>query len=462
MRAPSLSLSLIPTLLSLLFATACAGRAAPGSSTPASRQGTAPSFEAAAAIYRSARADGRWYAGECEAATRAFLEVHVHDGEPTALFNAAAIREECGQPDAAIALYERVIAAAPEHAAARNNLARILWRRGETERALTLLRGAPSGALIERTILVVALDDYARRHAPSSFAAAERVIQETLARDGSQTPALESLARLYLERGRSSEPAYLLLAEEVIAYTRRLLAELGRESAELHVITGLVDLARGRQGAALARFDHALQLDAEHAEAHLQSAYLTLGHNDFQRARRHMTAALRHPEVRADAEAWLVMGAILRALGALDEAERAYKRAQRLAPDDPRAHYNLGVLYRARARRSVDAHDSYEGLRHGRVARDHFNRFRELASGSRELQAAADAATVHINAIDDEHTIICEFPRGRPVTNEDELRRQEEAERARLRELERRALEAAAAAERAEARESSGGDRAGS
>ncbi len=95
-------------------------------------------------------------------------------------------------------------------------------------------------------------------------------------------------------------------------------------------------------------------------------------------------------------------GEICRRLGAKDEAEREARRASELAPNDPEAHYNLGLAL-ADQERFADAIASYRRAieldpRHGRA---HNN----LGSALEKLEdraAAADAYRAAI-AIDDAH-----------------------------------------------------------
>jgi tetratricopeptide (TPR) repeat protein len=65
---------------------------------------------------------------------------------------------------------------------------------------------------------------------------------------------------------------------------------------------------------------------------------------DFALAEQALEAAIGAPEAASDLEVWLALGVARRGLRDYDGAEAAYHHALELAPDDPRAWFNLGVL----------------------------------------------------------------------------------------------------------------------
>jgi tetratricopeptide (TPR) repeat protein len=70
---------------------------------------------------------------------------------------------------------------------------------------------------------------------------------------------------------------------------------------------------------------------------------------------------------------WLALGVARRGLRDYDGAEAAYRHALKLAPDDPRAWFNLGVL--AQDHRVAVADESDEWIELATEAAEHFRTF---------------------------------------------------------------------------------------
>ncbi|MEZ4449825.1 MAG: hypothetical protein R3B09_10140 [Nannocystaceae bacterium] len=275
-----------------------------------------------------------------------------------------------------------------------------------------------------------------------SFAEKERAYHEALTRDARDRGAFEGLARLYYERGVSTSSGYLDLAERVVTQGGRALAEVGRRSAELAYVQGLVWLARGRPDLGGASLREALEIEPGHALAALNLARLELQWRAPEEALRHLAIAGRDPSL--ELEVRLSEGAAHYALGHRQGAAEALRRAQALAPDDPRPAYNLGRVMllldddmdEAMTRRSFDS------------ARAHFERFRKLASRHPELADRVVKVVDEAARIGDTFQTPCLGRSIQAKARELEAlqRQQEAAERERLLDLERRVIEQEAAA----------------
>lgn len=106
-----------------------------------------------------------------------------------------------------------------------------------------------------------------------------------------------------------------------------------------------VDLEEGSPGEAVHAYEHALELDPGHVDAHVNLGRLLHEQRSPAAAEAHYRRALEldpsHPVAAFN------LGVALEDLGRLAEARAAYERALELDPDDPDAHYNLaGILER--------------------------------------------------------------------------------------------------------------------
>lgn len=94
---------------------------------------------------------------------------------------------------------------------------------------------------------------------------------------------------------------------------------------------------------AIAAYSKVLELQPEHAAAHINLGTLFYNRQDFQRAEQHYRRAI---EVDARyALAYFDLGNVLDETGRLPEAVRMYRSAIALAPTYADAHYNLALAY---------------------------------------------------------------------------------------------------------------------
>ncbi|MCC6214833.1 MAG: tetratricopeptide repeat protein [Polyangiaceae bacterium] len=156
-----------------------------------------------------------------------------------------------------------------------------------------------------------------------------------------QNPArLTNLGTAYLMRGR--------LPEAIRAYEQAVL--LAPTDPRAHGDLGTAYLAANRGKEAVRHLVRAVELAPDRATflSNLGYAYLVSG--DPERAVGIFRRALeKDPKL---VSAWLNLGTALARQGKLDEAEVALRRAQALAPDDPRVQPNLDELRELREQRA--------------------------------------------------------------------------------------------------------------
>lgn len=226
----------------------------------------------------------------------------------------------------------------------------------------------------------------------------EAELQEALARDVHDAGAWEELARLHLARSRE-RPAARLLAERVVAEGLAALARRHVHSVDLLLTRAQLALDAGAPLRAREALEAAVAIDPGSAPALRQLGRLCLDMHAFGRAREVLTALSEQAQGRGDPEVWLALGAAERGVGNFSAAEDHYKKAVELAPGDPRAFYNLGVLYYRRGllRRT----DVKERQREWLVAKNHFRRFIALARGKAEFDRLQSRAREYIAVHDD-------------------------------------------------------------
>jgi tetratricopeptide (TPR) repeat protein len=120
-------------------------------------------------------------------------------------------------------------------------------------------------------------------------------------------------------------------------------AEAPKDAAELFARGIALEEDPRTQAQAMATYQQVLELDAQHAAAHINLGTLHYNHQEFTLAEKHYRAA-----ISADpryALAYFDLGNVLDETGRVNEAIQAYKTALQLAPTYGDAHYNLALAY---------------------------------------------------------------------------------------------------------------------
>lgn len=199
-----------------------------------------------------------------------------------------------GYLDAAGEIYERVLAAEPEHPDALHLLGLALHQRGRHDEALALLRRA-------------------------------------VARAPASADARNNLGNLLLHAGR---------LEEAEGEYRQVLS-LRPEYAGVHANLGVILRRRGDGPGAEAAFRRALELDPDHG-----GAYHNLGSlmRDAGRTNDALTAYQKALELMPyDGESYRRVGATLYTLGRVADARVMYERWLALEPDSPVARHMVAA-----------------------------------------------------------------------------------------------------------------------
>lgn len=388
---------------------------------------------------------------ECEALADDYRELHDRNagskslhGVERAWFNAGVVWETCGDDDRAAATYRAVLEVYPKFALPMNNLGVMSWHHGDRSTAMRYFERAVEvdpRATEPRTNLAAALRErYATKVEDADFIAAEQNLQNALAVDSNNLQAYANLARIYYDRGRLDDRSYLLLSGLVVTQALRLAEAHGGSPAALHNLRGLLHMESGDQVAALRAFERSVQSDPSHGDAHLNLAMVSIRFRDYARAEKSLSAVVESPEARDLTDAYLGLGVAQRGLRNYEAAERSFHEARKLNKSDPRALYNLGILYQEHIATSTEG----KAIAENEKAKDYYEKFIRTASGKHHRSAVIDARA-RVKTIDEYIMVIRTMDEleKKAKAADAAIRAEEEARRKEVLELERRALEAA-------------------
>lgn len=264
----------------------------------------------------------RWQ--QLDAALASYEKAAEHDPESVAgLLAAAEMLVTLDRADEAIERLEDKLVYFEHNAAVRLTLGRVLFKVGQTERAISIFHDAyvlapDDPAALEQLAMV--------EYAAGKFGDAMRHLRDLTRREGmaDRRDLRMALGDCYLQTGAPvhARKVFLELTESEEASTEAWIA-LGEVA---YVLGDLRQLDRaGRRVATLAPErpeGHLLRGLAAEREGRLDEAAARFG-----------DAAGAAPE---EATPWMMRGAALERLGRVDDARRAYERARRLSPEDPR------------------------------------------------------------------------------------------------------------------------------
>jgi tetratricopeptide (TPR) repeat protein len=251
------------------------------------------------------------------------------------LFAAALARHQAGQLAEAVQLYERVLAAEPDHADSLHLLGVAAHQSGRSDQAVALVEAAimrSPGAAAYRNNLGCIWADLG--HAEPAIAA----YRAALELDPRYVDAHVNLAELYVRLAR----------REVAEHHYRLaLAQVPNQPAAWLKLS-VLQAERGDLAEALASVDEARRHAPGHAEPRLQRGIILYGMGCLAEAEAAFRAAAAAAPGLALAHSNL--GLVLNDLGRNEEAEGACRRAIELAPSYAGAAINLGIALNGQGR----------------------------------------------------------------------------------------------------------------
>ena len=334
-----------------------------------------PGIEDPVASFQDAKASGHLDPQNCQRHADAFDDRFQRSAHAIHRFNAGVVWEACEQPERAAVAYRDVVRVDPKFSAAHNNLGNLAYQDDRVDEAIAhyerAVKAEPTSLPPRHNLAHIHRERYLDSADVAEFDMAQRRLQEVLAVDSDNLRGYEGLARLYYDRARTGDRSYALLANLVISQARRRESVGGTGSAELWNLGGLLAVLQHEPSRALKSFEEAIARDPDHVDARLNAALIELELRSFDGARRNLEAVAKLAKGGRATETALELGVAQRGLRDFAGAEAAYARAQQLAADDPRALYNLGILYQDHLGPAVDS----GGLRENEIARDRFQRF---------------------------------------------------------------------------------------
>jgi tetratricopeptide (TPR) repeat protein len=177
------------------------------------------------------------------------------------------------------------------------------------------------------------------------FNEAQKSIQGVLALDSNNQAAYENLARIYYDRGHLKDKSYLVLADLVvtqgIACSRSRRARRAPTSSTSRGSSCSRATTRSTRSRPSRRPSHRAEPRRGQPQHRLHLDPLPRLHH----RREGLPDALKSAAQQKNIEVWLALGVAQRGLKKFKEAEESYNKAIKLNASDPRAFFNLGVLY---------------------------------------------------------------------------------------------------------------------
>lgn len=296
-------------------------------------------FKKAVAAYKSAQVGGGIKG--CEDVASNFAD--VYDSYPKlieAKFNEGAVYHECGQVAKAKAVYNEILAKHPNYGPALNNLGYIAAKKGQPGQAREFFTKAAATKTSEAYANLAKFGrERALRGDVSALAEGVNNIHRALAVDSDNIEAYDMLATMIYDHAKNKsqlEIARLIIVQALKRYPKY---------ARLYNLLGLTLLKMNEVTRALKQFRKAVSLDGGFVEAHMNIGAITLSFRDYKTAETSFKNVLgQEVDKQTRLDATIGLGVAYRGQRRFKEAMAQYKAAKRIAPDDPRIDYNMGLL----------------------------------------------------------------------------------------------------------------------
>jgi tetratricopeptide (TPR) repeat protein len=324
----------VPKLVDVKPETTSAESAANEWGTPDAESGAplpkrpTPSGAAASSYQDGVRA---LQTAQLDAAGQAFGRSVSADGKAyESAYAQGVVADRQGQPDEALKHYARALQIQPDYEAAVQGTVNVLQRRGDTAGAVRFVE--PIARQWQRNPFLQAIyaDALIRDERVDE---AEQVARTALKRDERFVPAIVSLTKASLHRGRVE------LADDMLQQA----AEIDPRNAEVAFLQAKRLQAKGDLTQALVSYRKAIELNPDYAEARMALGIQSMAGGNYTEALTQFEAAVTL--VPTLVAAHLNLGDVYRALRRWQDAKREFDKALRMQTELPEAHYNLGLMY---------------------------------------------------------------------------------------------------------------------
>ncbi len=255
-----------------------------------------------------------------------------------AYYSLGVVQERLNEVGNAQASYRQATVIVPDYEPAIFAYAVLLARGGKGEAAMEFLNSRrasmPKSAAVSAAMGEV-------KSIQGDSGAAQRFAQEALKKNPDYAPAMITLARDHYRARRLDLALYTLKA---------ILDGYGPEnpprdknSAEAHLLRGLILKEQGNRPAAIEDFEKALSVRPDLVEARLQLAAYMLESGNATGAAPLLEGAVRYDN--GNVLAHLNLGDAYRLLGKADQARKELEWVRKADPQLAQVHYNLGLLY---------------------------------------------------------------------------------------------------------------------
>lgn len=249
-----------------------------------------------------------------------------------AAYGLGVLADRAGQTNKAQQYFRDALRMQPDYERAVQGMVNIFARSGSVHDAVAFV--APLAQRFERNLSLQAI--YADvLTAADRMEEAEVAARAALRRDERFVPAMLSLAKANLRRGRKE------LAESVLEQA----AAIDGDNAELHFLQGKMAHEKGRLSNALTSYRRAVELRPDYAEARvaLGIQYMAAGNYAQALGEFEQTAKLAPGLVAVH----LNLGDAYRATKQWQNAKASFEKALRMKEDLPEAHFNMALMYMA-------------------------------------------------------------------------------------------------------------------
>lgn len=201
--------------------------------------------------------------------------VAAEPSNDTAAFNHAVALQKAGDVAGAKKAYQAILAKDPNDVEAALNLGAIYKDEGKVDDGIALYTKVLKGDEYNSRVLNNLAALY---RVKKNYAKSVDTLRKLLMRDQRNVDAYKNLALAYYEQKKFK------LAQTILGNAQKMAEKAGKKDPDIFVNVGMIQIALGDNGKAMAAFKQAVELDPKHVVANYNIGSLALAHRDYDLA----------------------------------------------------------------------------------------------------------------------------------------------------------------------------------
>jgi tetratricopeptide (TPR) repeat protein len=317
----------------ILFGACKSAETPPPETKPVAQTQEAPKVEAKVPAGQLGAANATFARGDYKGAIAAYDQILAREPDnDVATFNRAVALQKSGDLQGAKQVYHQLLKKNEDDADSTVNLGAILKEEGKIDEAIELYKKVLKKDEYNSKVLNNLAVLYRLK---KQYPKAIESLKKLLMRDQRNVEAYKNLALVSYDQKKYR------LAQTILGNAQKMAEKAGKKDPDILVNLGMIHIALGDNGKAMASFKEAVAIDPNHVVANYNIGSLALQHRDYVLAERsYQVVAKAWPE---NYQVQTALGYALQGEQKLDEAAKQLEKARTLKEKEATAQADTGA-----------------------------------------------------------------------------------------------------------------------